>query len=970
MALISLALVIAWTAPPRLSAVEPRTIRVRNIPFESSEQDVQAAISAHFGEVSSVSLAEWGSKGGRKHRGWAVLEFAHSGSRRKALGGGVSIKLDGRELLLEEEEEVAKQSETPQLKKSRRRPRRHERSKPTVLASRREEALTFLERSRYRDFASKQDYQRAVASALSQIGALGNKDEYSIAIGAACRARDTSRCLKLLQGANIKELGVSAYNYALSSCVGPARWRDASKVLQAMPAGMPTVATYSLAIRACSKANQLAEALRLMRFIDLSEMRPEDDPGQTANEVAARKAMLTAVNAALQAAARLGRWREAVALLERLGKQRVRPNAASYLSAVSACARVEQKERVGSWRRDDPTIEAAERAAAAVAMIDDMERHGLDADLRCINAALRACALLADSKPGLELFGSIERRGLRPDLLSYSAALTCCGADEEEGCDSALALLDSMARNRIQPDVVTYGAAIAACATGGRWKEACELLARMEVPGSEVAPDIQCYNSCITALGRGDRCADALQMLGRLESHPRLQPTTVSYNAAISACERAGHWQDAVRLLDSMIHPTSAVQPSTVSLNAAISACEKAGEWRQAIRLLESFGGDAQGGAAAVRRDAASYTAALSAIATSGRLPQPQPQRKNAASSSNANGFGVESHGDGLEDEAKARAELGERAVALIRKVESSGVRPDAATYNAAISALEKAGAWQTALQLFDEMRSGNQIEPTLVTYNALMQALCSAGQVDHGFELLGRFEAAGLANTGKSYSLHRSLLQACRKHGTREQIERVQAAMSERGLRAIAPLAKAMHGGQLLRYTNQNRFTQTSNGTMSAVGEAARELWVRVARRRECHYKPVLEALPYAFTRRANRPEMVRSLQAHAEKLALADLLRREQEEGGDEAGHTLELSINFKVCEDCHAFFKAASRHLGRPITLREPKLTHVFEDGECRCGDSWRWETRHRGGRAGTVRGDTLGDSRSEGAATQAA
>ena len=192
MALISLALVIAWTAPPRLSAVEPRTIRVRNIPFESSEQDVQAAISAHFGEVSSVSLAEWGSKGGRKHRGWAVLEFAHSGSRRKALGGRVSIKLDGRELLLEEEEEVAKQSEAPQLKKSRRRPRR-QRSKPTVLASRREEALTFLERSRYRDFASKQDYQRAVASALSQIGALGNKDEYSIAIGAACRARDTSR---------------------------------------------------------------------------------------------------------------------------------------------------------------------------------------------------------------------------------------------------------------------------------------------------------------------------------------------------------------------------------------------------------------------------------------------------------------------------------------------------------------------------------------------------------------------------------------------------------------------------------------------------------------------------------------------------------------------------------------------------------------------------------------------------------
>ena len=215
-------------------------------------------------------------------------------------------------------------------------------------------------------------------------------------------------------------------------------------------------------------------------------------------------------------------------------------------------------------------------------------------------------------------------------------------------------------------------------------------------------------------------------------------------------------------------------------------------------------------------------------------------------------------------------------------------------------------------------MRSGNQIEPTLVTYNALMQALCSAGQVDHGFELLGRFEAAGLANTGKSYSLHRSLLQACRKHGTREQIERVQAAMSERGLRAIAPLAKAMHGGQLLRYTNQNRFTQTSNGTMSAVGEAARELWVRVARRRECHYKPVLEALPYAFTRRANRPEMVRSLQAHAEKLALADLLRREQRRGVMRPG----THLNSRSTSRCAKI----ATHSSRP--------PHATSDARSRC------------------------------------
>eukprot|EP00966_Prymnesium_polylepis_P018666 429816-Prymnesium_polylepis.1 len=55
------------------------------------------------------------------------------------------------------------------------------------------------------------------------------------------------------------------------------------------------------------------------------------------------------------------------------------------------------------------------------------------------------------------------------------------------------------------------------------------------------------------------------------------------------------------------------------------------------------------------------------------------------------------------------------------------------------------------------------------------------------------------------------------------------------------------------------------------------------------------------------------------------------------------LSLSINFKMCADCHAFFKEAAWLLDRPITVREPKLTHTFDRGQCSCGDCWRWESR---------------------------
>jgi hypothetical protein len=90
----------------------------------------------------------------------------------------------------------------------------------------------------------------------------------------------------------------------------------------------------------------------------------------------------------------------------------------------------------------------------------------------------------------------------------------------------------------------------------------------------------------------------------------------------------------------------------------------------------------------------------------------------------------------------------------------------------------------------------------------------------------------------------------------------------------------------------------------------------------------------------------MVRSLQGHAEKLMLADLLALEEKQAKDtELCHTeqIEFSVNFKMCADCHVFFKGASALIGRQVIVREPSLTHVFDGGHCACGDRWRWETR---------------------------
>ena len=144
----------------------------------------------------------------------------------------------------------------------------------------------------------------------------------------------------------------------------------------------------------------------------------------------------------------------------------------------------------------------------------------------------------------------------------------------------------------------------------------------------------------------------------------------------------------------------------------------------------------------------------------------------------------------------------------------------------------------------------------------------------------------------------------------------------------SLAPEAFASVEGSQRRFTNHGPPSKD-------VARLSLEL------RRRTSYSPQLQALPYDFVKRSNTTRLVRSLESHAEKKALADLLNSDAKE--------LEISINFRMCVDCHAFMKGASRLLGRAVLVREPKLLHSFADGVCSCNDRWRWEESARGPRS---------------------
>jgi pentatricopeptide repeat protein len=58
----------------------------------------------------------------------------------------------------------------------------------------------------------------------------------------------------------------------------------------------------------------------------------------------------------------------------------------------------------------------------------------------------------------------------------------------------------------------------------------------------------------------------------------------ITYNAAISACEKCFQWERALSLLIGL--QQSSLRSTIVSYNAAVSACEKAKQWQWALSLL------------------------------------------------------------------------------------------------------------------------------------------------------------------------------------------------------------------------------------------------------------------------------------------------------------------------------------------------------------------------------------------------
>jgi pentatricopeptide repeat protein len=605
------------------------------------------------------------------------------------------------------------------------------------------------------------------------------------------------------------------------------------------------------------------------------------------------------------------------------------------------------------------------------------------------NAALSALAVSGEVSKASYLVHELKNLKIRSDITSWNTAISACGvSDCDDNFETASKLFEEMP---FAPDAHSFASVLSAVTDQGSGsdgsrasgsatsKSVNDILKKADTAKATttfvmnaalaaydrladsssfrllfedgfkqrgLAPDVVSYNTAIHSLGRDDPVV-AVEIFSRMiEETALVEPDEQSYCAVISGLANSGLHKEALKILQSC---PSYLQKSLAMHNEALRAYYGAAEPEAALQLFREMRLNGP------KPNLVSTTIVMNTCAKAGREYEAGFSLFEDAQSPDLIAFNsaitlAEKSGDA------------DRAISLLsRLVRADGDAPDAVSFCSAIAACERSQGkdgnntprFRTALRLLKE--SIKAVGPNAACYIATVQTLAAAGELYRALELLDNDCVASFDSQSR-YVLYRTVQVGCAATGDSITSDRLGREISDQNLKPLAALATARVGGCVRNFDNKIDSKYSVDGgaplvdsvdrgeghdatSMADIANTVQDLV------RKMDHKFVTSALPIEFQAHSTQSGQEISLMNHAEKKALAQLLLDETRNPQDRPSFaSLSVEINFKMCADCHAYFKGASALLGRRITVKEPTMLHVFVDGECSCNNSWRWEERH--------------------------
>eukprot|EP00435_Cladocopium_sp_Y103_P071975 s8_g38.t3 len=394
----------------------------------------------------------------------------------------------------------------------------------------------------------KSQWQRCleVLQQMSPARLLPDVISYTCVSNAVGSAHTWPQVLNLLVAMELVTIPLDVVHYtaAFSSAIP---WSLLLHLLEKMFDGevKPDVINYNSVLHACEEASQWQLCLYFLRDMCNLEVTPDVITYSTVVTSTIYASLTTQLPSLLQAMRRAS----------------VQPNAILVTSALTAF-----QEQDSQWHM-------------GLQFLDDIHAFGVTLDIMNYVAGISACSWTAPGAQGpwqraLHFLKEIVGASFRRSAICYNAAVTCCHRAEQ--WPQSLQLWTSMWSRGILPDTVTVSSTISVHSCGSQWWMSSALTETLQ--SQKLLPDLVFYNTILASA----TWLLALQLLdpptGILET-----PDTVSFNASMNACAKAGEWQVALHLFEQM--KSRSIVPDVFSYSSIMASCE----WRLALAFLQQM---------------------------------------------------------------------------------------------------------------------------------------------------------------------------------------------------------------------------------------------------------------------------------------------------------------------------------------------------------------------------------------------
>ncbi|XP_068666797.1 pentatricopeptide repeat-containing protein At4g01030, mitochondrial-like [Aristolochia californica] len=551
-----------------------------------------------------------------------------------------------------------------------------------------------------------------------------------------------------------------------------------------------------------------------------------------------------------------------------------------------------------------------------------MQLAGLRPNSSSITSALQVITEVGPLELGKEIHGYLMRNGLDDDI--YTGTSLVDMYIKKGKLAKAQLVFDNM-KNR---NSFVWNSLISGYAYSGLVKKAQELLNEMEQEG--LRPDLHTWNNLILGhaiLGLNKQALSLIHHLDRVS----LSPDVASWTALISGCCQKGNYLDSLKFY--VLMQKAGIKPNSSTIASLLQACAGLASLDKGLELhcfVIKYGFDS---------DVYVATALIDMYCKSGNLNSAyhifKKNRNINLASWNAMLMGLAAHGQG------------EEAISLFSEMGRLGLRPDAITFTALLSACMYSGLIGEGWKHFDSMKSDYSLVPTLQHYSCMVHLIGQNGYLDEAWDLIRTMELEPDA------SVWGALLGACRVHKNLELAE-----IAAKHLFKLEPYKKGNYMVMMNLYAMKGRWgdAEIMNDLVNVLGVKNMGGWCWIQINRTVHvfsaegrphpdiaeiyfelYQMILEMKKLGYVpdtdcvlETLDEEEKEKLLLSHPEKLAITFGLIK--------TGRSQPIKVikNARVCKDCHTAAKYMSQISGREIVLKEGVRFHHFINGKCSCNE----------------------------------